>query len=66
MSDYVPVEYPKWVGGVIVNSHEEELAHLEEATKPEPVPLAAAREPNADERAEKIIQSGSMSSKTGE
>ena len=39
MSDYVPVEYPKWVGGQIVNTPEEEsalLASLAPAPEPEP------------------------------
>ena len=41
MSDYVPVEYPKWVGGQIVNTPEEEfalLASLAPAPEPEPEP----------------------------
>ena len=41
MSDYVPVEYPKWVGGQIVNTPEEESALL--------ASLAPAPEPDADD-----------------
>lgn len=40
---YVHVEYPKWVCGKIVYSEDEELAVLEENTKPEDVVLEPAR-----------------------
>lgn len=34
--NHKPVEYPKWVDGVLVNSEDEELAAMEVATDPAP------------------------------
>ena len=49
MSEYIPQEYPKWVGDVIVNSRAEERA-LTKTAKAD-VPPANAAEPAAAELA---------------
>lgn len=38
MSDYVPIAYPKWVNGVLVENAEEEHALLDSLTAPSPEP----------------------------
>lgn len=69
MSDYVYVEYPKWVAGQIVQDAAEELALLEHMTAPAVADEPAPVEPEPETRddivlPEDIIRSGSMSGRT--